>query len=62
MEEDRRYAALPIVQDLLSVVDNLQRAIEAAAKSPDSTGLLEGVKMISAQFEGGAEESSLPAD
>ena len=52
MEEDRRYAALPIVQDLLSVVDNLQRAIEAAAKSPDATGLLEGVKMISAQFEG----------
>ncbi len=51
MEDDRRYAALPLVQDLLSVVDNVHRAIEAATKSQDAAGLLEGVKMVASQFE-----------
>lgn len=52
MEEDRRYAVLPLVQELLSVVDNVQRAIDAASQAPDATGLLEGVKMVNAQFQG----------
>src|SRR5436190_22027422 len=49
--EERRYAVVPFVRDLLAVVDNLERAIEAAQKSPDSSGLLEGVKMVATQFE-----------
>ena len=52
MEEERRYATLPLVRDLLSVVDNLERAIEAAQQTSDSAGLLEGVKMVAAQFTG----------
>jgi molecular chaperone GrpE len=50
MEEERRYACLPIMRDLLVVVDNLQRAIEAAEANENSTGLLEGVKMVAEQL------------
>lgn len=49
--EERRYAVVPLVRDLLPVVDNLERAMEAAQKSPDSSGLLEGVKMVASQLE-----------
>ena len=52
MEDDRKYAALPLLKDLLSVVDNLQRAIDAAEQGQGSTALLEGVKMVSAQMTG----------
>ena len=49
MEEERRYALLPFARDLLSVVDNLERALAAARG--DNGGLLEGVKMVSAQLQ-----------
>ncbi|KKL89422.1 hypothetical protein LCGC14_1914900, partial [marine sediment metagenome] len=49
MDEERRYANLPLLRDLLPVMDNLDRAIEAAEKKAekkhDVSGLLEGVKM-----------------
>jgi molecular chaperone GrpE len=62
MADERRYAALPLVRDLLAVLDNLQRAIDStpavsaseAAGGPISesdAGLLEGVKMVANQFE-----------
>ncbi|MEQ8784682.1 MAG: nucleotide exchange factor GrpE [Pirellulaceae bacterium] len=50
MEEERRYASLPLVRDLLQVLDNLERAIEAAGKSDTATGLLDGVRMVSQQM------------
>lgn len=55
MEEQSRFAALPLLQDLLGVVDDLQRAIEAAensaAATPEQTsGLREGVKMVAAHM------------
>jgi len=46
MEEERRYASLPLMRDLLTVVDNLQRAIDAAEQHGNASGLLEGVKMV----------------
>jgi molecular chaperone GrpE len=49
--EERRYAIVPFARDLLPVVDNLERAIEAAQQSPDSTGLLAGVKLVADQLE-----------
>lgn len=49
--DERRYAIVPFAKDLLAVVDNLERAIEAAQKSPDGSGLLEGVKMVAIQLE-----------
>jgi molecular chaperone GrpE len=52
MEDERRFAIVPLVKDLLHVVDNLERAIEAANASPDNQGLLDGVKMVASELEG----------
>jgi molecular chaperone GrpE len=51
MEEERRYANLSLLGDLLPVWDNTVRAIEAAAKTPDVATLLEGFKMVAGQLE-----------
>jgi molecular chaperone GrpE len=56
VESEIRYAALPLVRDLIAVLDNLNRAIEAtstgrASEGASESGLLEGVKMVAAQFE-----------
>jgi molecular chaperone GrpE len=50
LEEETRYAALPLMRDILQVVDNLQLAIQAAEQHQDSAGLLEGVQMVSRQL------------
>lgn len=49
--EERRYAVVPLVRDLLSVVDNLERAIEVAQKTDSGQGLLDGVKLVATQLE-----------
>ncbi len=46
LEDERRYAAVPLLRDLLPVLDNMQRAIEAAEKSPQGSGLLDGIKLV----------------
>lgn len=51
MDEQRQYAQLPLLTDLLPALDNLQRAIEAAEKSANATGLVEGVKMVVLQIQ-----------
>jgi molecular chaperone GrpE len=50
LEEERKYAALPMLRDLLPVVDNLQRAIAAAEKSQSGQGLLDGVQLVAQQL------------
>ena len=44
--ENLRYAAMPLVRDLLPVVDNIDRALEAATKSGESGPLVEGFRMV----------------
>jgi molecular chaperone GrpE len=51
IEEERRYANLPLIRDLLPVWDNMGRAIEAAEKTHETARLLEGFKMVSGQLE-----------
>ncbi len=51
-EEDRKFAPLPIVRELLPVLDNLQRAIEAADKSDSVVDLKAGVEMVLQQSIG----------
>jgi molecular chaperone GrpE len=51
MADERRYAIVPLVRDLLAVVDNLERAIEAAPAAGSGDGLLAGVKMVLTQLE-----------
>jgi molecular chaperone GrpE len=50
LEEERKYAAVSLVRDLLGVLDNLERAMDAADKNGNSAGLLEGVKLVAQQF------------
>ena len=52
MEEQARYAALPMLNDLLNVLDNLERAVAAAEENGGAEGLLEGVKMVAVQLSG----------
>ncbi len=51
IDDERRYAAIPVIRDLLPVWDNIGRAIEAAEKSHDTSSLLEGFKMTAEQLE-----------
>jgi len=51
LEDQLRFAALPLVEDILSVRDNLLRGLEAAETSADSAGLKEGVAMVAKQLD-----------
>jgi len=52
LDEERRYAAMPLVRDVLPVLDNMKRAVEAAEKTHDAASLLEGIHMVVQQLEG----------
>lgn len=46
-----KFSTVPIVRDLLDVIDNLNRAVEAArGDKTHSKALLDGVQMVSQQF------------
>ena len=51
MEQQQRYAALPLLRDLLPVWDNVRRAIEAAGQAGGDPALLQGFAMVAAQLE-----------
>jgi molecular chaperone GrpE len=50
LSESLRYANLPIIRDLLPVLDNVERAIDAAEKNADTAGLLEGLRLVQQQL------------
>jgi molecular chaperone GrpE len=50
-EDQLKFAALPLVEDLLLVRDNLSRAIDAAGASGSVDGLLSGVEMVAKQLD-----------
>ncbi len=52
IEEHRRYANLPLLRDLLPVLDDIQRAFDAAAATPNTSGLLAGIKIVLEHLEG----------
>jgi molecular chaperone GrpE len=49
MDEERRFAAASLLRDLFPVLDNLQRAVEAAEKSEGGASLVQGVRMVAQQ-------------
>lgn len=51
LEEERRFANLHLLRDLLPVVDNLARAVEAGETTRDVEKLLEGVKLVAQQLD-----------
>ncbi len=50
-EEVQRFGSEKLLKDLLPVMDNLDRAIDAAAKSPDIDSFQKGVVMTRKSFE-----------
>jgi molecular chaperone GrpE len=48
--DERKYAALPVLRDLLPVLDNINRAIEAAEKAGEVENLLEGFRLVRQQL------------
>src|SRR6476659_259985 len=48
--DERKYAALPVMRDLLPVVDNIDRAIEAAEKAGEAENLLAGFRLVKQQL------------
>jgi molecular chaperone GrpE len=55
ISKDVERARREILADLLDVVDNLDRALDAARKSPSPDALLQGVEMVQRQFLGKLE-------
>ena len=50
MQDQMKYASLPLMNGLLESVDNLQRAIESYEQEPNADGLAQGVAMVSTQI------------
>jgi molecular chaperone GrpE len=48
--QERRYAQAPLASDLLSALDNLERAIAAAEKAGEEGPLVQGVSMVHTQL------------
>ena len=51
LDDQLKYANIVLLRDLLPVLDNVSRAIEAAGQTSDAAGLLEGVKLVATQLE-----------
>jgi len=51
MEEFRERAHEGVICDVLYILDNIERALEAAEKGADRESLLEGMKLIHKQFK-----------
>ena len=50
MAEERKYASLDLIRELLPVWDNIGRALEAVAATQNLEALVEGVQMVHSQF------------
>ena len=50
MAEQSKYSSLPLMAELVEVVDNLDRALQSAEQSNEQSSLLEGVKMVASQL------------
>lgn len=51
LEEARTYREIDLLRDLLPVLDNVLRAVDAAEGRADAAGLLAGVRMTAQQIE-----------
>jgi molecular chaperone GrpE len=51
LDDNRRFAELPLMRDLLPVLDNVERAVAAAEQTQDVAVLLDGLKLVARQFE-----------
>lgn len=49
--EERKFAPLPFVRDLLPVIDNLRRAADAARNVDQNSDLVQGIDLVLQQIE-----------
>ena len=56
IEDERRYAAMPLIQSLLPALDNMDRAMEASDGSNGGESLLDGFKIVASQMQGALAE------
>lgn len=49
-EEYVKYATEALLRDLIQVLDNLDRALEAARERRDAAGVVEGVELVQREF------------
>ncbi|QDU60678.1 heat shock protein GrpE [Planctomycetes bacterium Pan216] len=50
MQQQKQFAAQPLASDLLSAIDNLDRAISSAEDQKETAGILEGIKLVRKQL------------
>lgn len=50
MEQSLKYGVVPLMESLLPVLDNFERALEAADQSENATTLKDGIEMVYRQF------------
>lgn len=50
VDQQLKYSAMPLVTDLLDVLDNLNRAVDSATPGTGTEGLVAGVKLVQQQF------------
>lgn len=51
MDDERRYAEQKLLTDLLSVVDNITRAIQAAEKTAGAQSVVDGIRLVQQQLD-----------
>ncbi|QGJ72317.1 Nucleotide exchange factor GrpE [Planctomycetales bacterium 10988] len=51
IQDVRQYAAIPMLRDLLTILDHMQLALQAADKTEDVESLKKGFSMVIQQFE-----------
>ena len=51
IDDERKYANLPLMRDLLPVLDNVGRALDAASKSKDVDTLIAGMTLIAQNLQ-----------
>lgn len=49
-ETERKYSAQPVLMDLLPVLDNLERALQALAQDESAAPLIEGIQLVHKQW------------
>jgi molecular chaperone GrpE len=57
MEQERQYALLPLLRDLLPAIDNLELALAIDSSKSDASGVIEGVRMVAQQLNGVLKEN-----
>ncbi|WP_442604405.1 nucleotide exchange factor GrpE [Paenibacillus sp. KN14-4R] len=58
-EDFAKYAALKVIEGLIPVLDNFERAISASKESQDFDGLIKGIDMVFRQFDGVLQQEGL---